>query len=97
MAFFQVLTLFLYSIVRFNCGTPEVLIQEGYTPPPVYVEPYNTPLGHNVMPSHFRWKLWGLMMGNVVTALAYERLVVLGPVHTYFAKKYPVSRLKKTL
>ncbi|OBZ81777.1 hypothetical protein A0J61_10175 [Choanephora cucurbitarum] len=82
---------------RLQCGTKEVLEQIGYAPPPVYIDPYNTPLGHNVMPRDFRWKLWGLIMGNLATALAYERLVVLGPVHTYLAKKFPVQRLKKTL
>ena len=82
---------------RFNCGTKQVLNQLGYTPPPTYIEPYNTPLGHNIMPSDFRWKLWGLCVGNMIAALAYEKLVVLGPVHSFLAKKYPVDRLKKTL
>ncbi|KAG0173481.1 hypothetical protein DFQ30_007833 [Apophysomyces sp. BC1015] len=81
-------------LFRFNCGTPEVLVQKGFTPPPVYVETYNTPLGHNVMPSEFRWKLWGLCIGNMLAGLAYERLVVLGPIHTWLAKKYPVERLQ---
>ncbi|KAI8368373.1 hypothetical protein EDC96DRAFT_441550 [Choanephora cucurbitarum] len=84
-------------LFRFNCGTKQVLSQLGYTPPPTYVEPYNTPLGHNIMPSDFRWKLWGLCVGNMIAALAYEKLVVLGPVHSFLAKKYPVDRLKKTL
>lgn len=84
-------------LFRFNCGTKEVLKQVGYAPSATYVEPYNTPLGHNVMPAEFRWKLWGLCMGNMAAALFYERLVVLGPVHAFLAKKFPVDRLKKTL
>ncbi|KAI8144486.1 hypothetical protein BJV82DRAFT_712442 [Fennellomyces sp. T-0311] len=81
-------------LFRFNCGTKSVLEQIGYTPPSRSVEPYNTPLGHNVMPWDFRWKLWGLCVGNMVATLAYEKLVVLGPVHTYLARKFPVDRLQ---
>ncbi|KAI9260854.1 hypothetical protein EDC94DRAFT_129350 [Helicostylum pulchrum] len=80
-------------MMRFQCGTKEVLEQLGYNNPPS-VEPYNTPLGHNVMPTDFRWKLWGLCIGNCLAALAYEKFVVLGPIHAYLAKKYPVKRLQ---
>lgn len=94
----MVLTIeFTLLIVRFNCGSIEVLEQIGYTPPPVYVERYNTPVGHNVMPQEFRWKLWGLCMGNLAAAMFWERIVILGPVHAYLAKRFPVERLKKTL
>lgn len=71
--------------------------QFGYTPSPTKVEPYNTPIGHNVMPEEFRWKLWGLVMGNLAAGMIYERFVVLGPVHTFLSKRFPVKRLKKTL
>ncbi|ORZ13486.1 hypothetical protein BCR42DRAFT_467119 [Absidia repens] len=81
-------------LFRFNCGTKSVLEQFGYPVPPTHVENYNTPLGMNVMPSDFRWRLWGLCLGNMATALAYERLVILGPVHAWLAKKFPVDRLK---
>ncbi|CEI93138.1 hypothetical protein RMCBS344292_07380 [Rhizopus microsporus] len=84
-------------LFRFNCGTPQVLQQIGYTPPSISITPYNTPLGHNVMPREFRWKLWGLIMGNLLTALVYEKFVVLGPVHDFLAKTFPIKRLKKTL
>ncbi|CDS13844.1 hypothetical protein LRAMOSA06018 [Lichtheimia ramosa] len=83
-------------LFRFNCGTPAVLEKIGYTPPPTYIEQYNTPLGHNVFPWHFRWKLWGMAMGYVVAALTYERLIILGPVHDWLSKKYPVERLVVT-
>jgi cation-transporting ATPase 13A3/4/5 len=79
---------------RFNCGTKSVLEQIGYAPPPVSVEDYNTPLGHNVMPSWYRWRLWGLCMGNCAATLLYEKLVVIGPVHTYLAKKFALDRLQ---
>lgn len=83
-------------LFRFNCGTPAVLEKIGYTPPPTYIEQYNTPLGHNVFPWDFRWKLWGMAMGYVVAALTYERLIILGPVHDWLSKKYPVERLVVT-
>ncbi|KAI7873218.1 uncharacterized protein EV154DRAFT_100788 [Mucor mucedo] len=82
---------------RFNCGTKEVLTQFGYTPPPTNVERYNTPIGNNVMPVEFRWQLWGLVMGNLLAGMFYERVVVLGPVHTYLSKRFPVKRLHKVL
>lgn len=81
-------------LFRFNCGTKSVLQQIGYTPPPVAIEDYNTPLGHNVMPVDFRWKLWGLCIANCVAALAYEKFVVIGPVHAYLAKRYAPERLQ---
>lgn len=79
-------------MMRFQCGTKEVLAQIGYPNTPD-VEAYNTPLGHNVTPVDFRWKLWALCMANCLVALAYEKFVVLGPVHAYLARKYPVKRL----
>ncbi|KAI9276272.1 hypothetical protein BY458DRAFT_472850 [Sporodiniella umbellata] len=84
----------LGCLFRFNCGTKSVLAQEGYSVPPIYIEAYNTPLGHNVMPTDFRWKLWGICLGNCLAALAYERLVVIGPVHAFLAKRFPVERLQ---
>ncbi|KAI7872597.1 hypothetical protein BDF14DRAFT_1740042 [Spinellus fusiger] len=80
-------------LFRFNCGTKSVLEEIGYAAPSVYIEAYNTPLGHNVLPWDFRWKLWGLCLGNIAAGLFYERLVVVGPVHAWLAKKYPVKRL----
>ncbi|KAI8987690.1 hypothetical protein BDF20DRAFT_815326, partial [Mycotypha africana] len=84
-------------LFRFNCGTREVLEQIGYHSPSSYVMPYNSPTGHNVMPRDFRWKLWGLCVANLFTALLWEKVVIIGPVHSYLAKKRPVERLKKTL
>lgn len=78
---------------QFNCGTKSVLKQLGYD----YASslpPYDTPLGHNVMPRDFRWKLWGLCVGNVVASLLYEKLVVLGPVRDFLARKFPLERQK---
>ncbi|KAI8074516.1 hypothetical protein BC940DRAFT_343132 [Gongronella butleri] len=82
-------------LFRYNCGTADVLAQQLHYPmPDYYIEPYNTPLGHNVFPQAFRWKLWGLILGNIATTHVWERFVVLGPVHAYLAKRYPVRRTK---
>ncbi|KAI7883302.1 hypothetical protein K492DRAFT_185103 [Lichtheimia hyalospora FSU 10163] len=83
-------------LFRLNCGTPQVLQELGYPVPPTYIEDYNLPLGHNIMPWDFRWRLWGLCLGNMATALLYERIIVLGPVHTYLAKRFPLARLRIT-
>ncbi|KAJ8661683.1 hypothetical protein O0I10_002490 [Lichtheimia ornata] len=83
-------------LFRLNCGTPQVLQELGYPVPPTYIEDYNLPLGHNIMPWDFRWRLWGLCVGNMATALLYERIIVLGPVHTYLAKRFPLARLQIT-
>lgn len=81
-------------LMRFQCGTKDVLAQIGYSIPSGYVEPYNTPLGHNVMPWEFRWRLWGLCIGNCLTTLAYEKFIVLGPIHEFLAKRYTVNKLQ---
>ncbi|KAI8584672.1 hypothetical protein K450DRAFT_217430, partial [Umbelopsis ramanniana AG] len=84
-------------MMRFNCGSPTVLHEMGYYGVTSNVELYNTPLGHNVLPVDFRWKLWGLCAGNVVAGLAFERLVILGPVHAWLARTFPVERLQVKL
>ncbi|KAJ2955419.1 hypothetical protein NQZ79_g8580 [Umbelopsis isabellina] len=84
-------------IMRFNCGSPTVLHSMGYYGVTSNIELYNTPLGHNVLPWDFRWKLWALSMGNVLAGLAYERLVILGPVHAWLARRFPVERLQVKL
>ncbi|KAI9468142.1 hypothetical protein BX667DRAFT_534492 [Coemansia mojavensis] len=66
-------------LFRINCGNSEVLSQMKYHTS-VDIKDYNSPIGHNVMPRRFRWTLWALCMVNIVSCLAYEKLVVLGPV-----------------
>ncbi|KAI9024285.1 hypothetical protein CLU79DRAFT_99799 [Phycomyces nitens] len=83
----------LGCVLRVNCGTKSVLEQLGYTIPSSYIEPYNVPLGHNVFPWEYRWKLWALCMGNMLAAIVYERLVIVGPVHEWLSKRYSVRRL----
>ncbi|KAI9322428.1 hypothetical protein BX666DRAFT_2147537 [Dichotomocladium elegans] len=83
-------------LFQINCGTRSVLAQLGYNlPSHSRLVPYDTPLGHNVMPVDFRWKLWSLCVGNVLAALVYEKFIVLGPVHAYLARRFPVNRSGK--
>ncbi|KAI9918223.1 hypothetical protein PsorP6_011522 [Peronosclerospora sorghi] len=49
------------------------------------------------MPHSFRVKLLGMIVANIVTCILFESVVVLGPVRSYFRKKYHVDaiRMKK--
>ncbi|KAJ1927681.1 hypothetical protein IWQ60_002737, partial [Tieghemiomyces parasiticus] len=78
---------------RLNCGNPNVLRELGYTPPSVHIETYNVNQGHNVFPRHARWVLWGYSMANIVTALVWEKFIVLGPVREWMRRKFPQQRL----
>ncbi|KAG6620920.1 P-type ATPase (P-ATPase) Superfamily [Phytophthora cinnamomi] len=40
------------------------------------------------MPTSFRLKYFGIIMGNLFTSILFEYFVVLGPVRSYFRKKY---------
>lgn len=78
--------------VRLNCGNPDVLVSLGYPRPDFYIEPYNNPLGHNVLPRPFRYQLWVYAICNMIATHAWELLVVLGPVRNWIRKRYPVPR-----
>ncbi|KAI8871686.1 hypothetical protein GQ42DRAFT_161851 [Ramicandelaber brevisporus] len=65
---------------RVNCGSADVLVQLGYPRPTWTIQDYNTPLGHNVMPQSFRWKLWGYCVSMCALTILWEYLVVIGPV-----------------
>ncbi|KAJ2661646.1 hypothetical protein IW148_003290 [Coemansia sp. RSA 1199] len=67
-------------VFRINCGNTQTVRDLGYSASTVHISEYNNPLGHNVMPRHFRWTLWAMCVVNIVVCLAYEKLVVLGPV-----------------
>ncbi|CAO3597389.1 unnamed protein product [Absidia cylindrospora] len=84
-------------LVRLNCGNPDVLVDLGYPRPNYYIEPYNNPWGHNVLPRTFRYQLWAYSIGNFLVANAWELLVVLGPVRSYVRSRRPLQRLKVQL
>ncbi|KAJ2000403.1 hypothetical protein GGI04_004165, partial [Coemansia thaxteri] len=87
---------------RINCGDPDTLVALGYARPTWSITPYNSPIGHNVLPHAFRWTLWALCVTNIVLCLAYERIVVLGPVgrwikHWWIARRGGNGKLKVKL
>ncbi|OLY83043.1 putative cation-transporting ATPase 13A4 [Smittium mucronatum] len=83
--------------MRFNCGTPDVLVSLGYARPSFYISPYNSPLGHNVLSKGSRFQIWAISISNVVAIIVWESIVVLGPIREFFRKKYPIKRLKLML
>ncbi|OLY81621.1 putative cation-transporting ATPase 13A3 [Smittium mucronatum] len=78
----------LGCLFRMNCGDPDVLVSLGYKRPNFYIEPYNIPQGHNVIPKHFRIFMWLYIASNVILGILWELLVVLGPVGTFIKRKY---------
>ncbi|KAJ2469928.1 hypothetical protein GGI02_003285 [Coemansia sp. RSA 2322] len=78
---------------RLNCGTASVLEALGYKAPTWNVEPYNSPLGHNVIPVDSRYKLWGYCLGNMAAANFWQLFVVNGPVRTLLRRRRPLERL----
>ncbi|KAL1914669.1 uncharacterized protein VTP21DRAFT_8080 [Calcarisporiella thermophila] len=84
-------------LFRVNCGSADVLVAKGYPEPWWRIEPYNSPIGHNVLPHDFRWKLWGYCLANMILGLLWERLVILGPVRGWARKMWGVKRRKLKL
>ncbi|KAJ1903406.1 hypothetical protein LPJ81_003075, partial [Coemansia sp. IMI 209127] len=82
---------------RVNCGNPDVLRDLGFSPPNMYIEPYNSPIGNNVLPTYAKWTLWGYSIGNMVASNLWQVLVVYGPVRNFLRKRRPLRRLKTKL
>jgi cation-transporting ATPase 13A3/4/5 len=74
-------------IFRINCGSPSTLVELGYPEPTWYIEPYNSPLGHNVLPVWFRWQLWGYILGNCACNIIWERICIL-----WLARDWAIKR-----
>ncbi|KAG0190539.1 hypothetical protein DFQ28_001935 [Apophysomyces sp. BC1034] len=74
-------------IFRINCGTPSELEKLGYPTPYWHIEPYNSPLGHNVLPKDFRWKLWGFILANCLANIIWERVLILWLARDWAIKK----------
>ncbi|KAJ1916557.1 hypothetical protein H4219_003724 [Mycoemilia scoparia] len=70
----------LNCLFRINCGDPDALVDLGYPRPSWHIAEYNSPIGNNVLPTNFRWLLWGYALCNAVAVYGYEYFVVLGPV-----------------
>ncbi|OMJ12100.1 putative cation-transporting ATPase [Smittium culicis] len=82
----------LGCMFRMNCGDPDVLESLGYKKPNFYIEPYNIPQGHNVIPKNFRLFLWIFCMSNILVGVIWETFVVLGPVGSFFKRKAQKSK-----
>ncbi|PVU99319.1 hypothetical protein BB559_000814 [Furculomyces boomerangus] len=80
--------------LRINCGDPNVLVELGYKKPNYYIEPYNIPIGHNVLQRKDRFILWGFSLLNMAIGIAWELIVVIGPVGQYVAKKFLSKKSK---
>ncbi|KAK9762721.1 hypothetical protein K7432_011280 [Basidiobolus ranarum] len=93
MSFVSVLTLAdpnrMSCFFRINCGTPNILVEEGYPKPTWYIESYNSAIGHNVMPHKFRWTLFIYCLVNCLVNILVEYFIVLGPLGTWIKNKYP--------
>lgn len=84
-------------LMRVNCGNPDVLVSLGYPRPDFYIEPYNNPLGHNVLPRYFRYQLWAYSICNMVAVNIWERFLILGPIRQWLRRQYPLKKLEMKL
>ncbi|KAJ2617020.1 hypothetical protein H4S08_000504 [Coemansia sp. RSA 1365] len=82
---------------RLNCGDPDTLVDLGFSRPSWYIEEYNSPIHHNVLPSYAKWTLWGYSIGNMVAGNLWQVVFVYGPVRNYLRKRFPLRRLKVKL
>ncbi|CAO3610518.1 unnamed protein product [Cunninghamella echinulata] len=81
-------------LMKLNCGDPDTLVELGYPRPDFYIEPYNIPLGHNVLPKAFRYQLWAYSIGNFLLINIWELFILYGPVRSYYRSKYSSKKSK---
>ncbi|KAJ1799992.1 hypothetical protein LPJ59_001435 [Coemansia sp. RSA 2399] len=82
---------------RLNCGTASVLESDFGTKVTWNIEPYNSLLGHNVIPKPSRYALWGYCIGNMVASNVWQLFFINGPVRRLLREKKPLRRLKVKL
>ncbi|KAL1923032.1 uncharacterized protein VTP21DRAFT_9408 [Calcarisporiella thermophila] len=70
----------LGCLMRLNCGSTDALTRLGYGVPWFSIEKYNSNDENNILPRDFRFKLWGLCIANMISAIMFELVVVLGPI-----------------
>ncbi|KAH6576338.1 hypothetical protein BASA62_001487 [Batrachochytrium salamandrivorans] len=83
----------LGCLFHINCGTRDAVNAAGYAtnfPMPLV---YFAPVGHNIMPSSFRLMLWSLAVLNLLALLAWEGVVVLGPVRKWAKSRWSTKRV----
>jgi cation-transporting ATPase 13A3/4/5 len=76
-------------IFRINCGTNTTLVELGYPMPYWEIQPYNSPVGHNVLPKWFRWQLWVFVLANCLINILWERISIL-----WIARDWAIKRTK---
>ncbi|PVU93170.1 hypothetical protein BB559_003426 [Furculomyces boomerangus] len=87
----------LGCLFRINCGDPDVLVSLGYPRPSFSIDPYNSPIGHNVFNKSYRWKMWGYTTANALIVFMFEYFVVLGPIGRYFKSRSKRGGTKKQI
>ncbi|PVU95140.1 hypothetical protein BB561_002015 [Smittium simulii] len=87
----------LGCLFRINCGDSDVLVKLGYSKPSFKISSYNSPIGNNVFPKEFRWKLWGIVITNTVVVLLFEYFVVLGPIGLFLKRKFEKKSNKSSV
>jgi len=80
--------------LRFNCGNPENLRQYFNTTNTYSWSgvKYNSPIGHNIYPKEFRWKLLLFCLGNSAAVVIFQKVFILGPVREWVRKKWPMKK-----
>ena len=76
----------LGCLYHINCGNAASLV--GYQVPFNAPTLYHSDIGHNVLPNSFRWILFGISLINLGALLAWEGLVVLGPIRSWVRSKW---------
>jgi cation-transporting ATPase 13A3/4/5 len=110
---FAVLYTFLFTIIttilladpnplgclfKTNCGTPNALIELGYSVPFNAPNNYFSKTGHNVIPIYFRYQLFALSLFNLFLVYVWEHVFILGICREkalkYFSSKQKVKNFK---
>ncbi|PVV01855.1 hypothetical protein BB560_003713 [Smittium megazygosporum] len=87
----------LGCLFRINCGDSDALVSLGYKKPNFHIPSYNSPIGNNVYPKAFRWKIWSITLTNIIVVLLFEFFVVSGPIGRFFTKKMSERKSHKQI
>ncbi|KAJ3042002.1 hypothetical protein HDV00_008293 [Rhizophlyctis rosea] len=82
----------LGCLFHVNCGTSEALAGANYGVPVNAPSEYFSSQGHNVMPSGFRWVVWGICVLNLVCLMVFEGVGVLGIGRRWAARRWPLKK-----
>jgi heme/copper-type cytochrome/quinol oxidase subunit 1 len=86
-------------IFHVNCGTRDALSSLNESRGTSYSysffwlpNVYYSFSGHNVLPTSFRWQLWFLTIGNLMTLVLFQWVGVLGYGRRVAQRKWPLNR-----